>query len=209
MYERRQKERETGSVSWDHLYTAARKYNRSRLSGETKEKQTTSRWKTTWNAGKVTNVRAWEDKVALMCQAQPYKHSHIRKRLWELNLRAKLFIFYAFGFWASEDVSAHLGILVTLPWFGFLEMSTGIGSNSSSLPFSSHDMRRSESAVKEEEVKEWWRVGEKLTQPKKRKKKRKQLKNASRLNRRWSREGHSNNKPCILGGTSANESRGL
>lgn len=158
MYEWRQKERETGSVSWDHLYTAARKYNRSRL-WETKEKQTTSRWKTTWNAGKVTNVRAWEDKVALMCQAQPYKHSHIRKRLWELNLQAKLFIFYAFGFWASADVSAHLRILVTLPWFGFLEMSTGIGSNSSSLPFSSHDMRRSESVVKEEEVKEWWRVG--------------------------------------------------
>lgn len=41
----------------------------------------------------------------------------------------------------------------------------------------------------------------------KKKEKKKKRKNASRLNRRWSREGHSNNKPCILGGSSANESR--
>ena len=49
-------------------------------------------------------------------------------------------------------VSAHLGILLTLPWFEFLEMSTGIGSNSSSLPFPT-DMRKVESAVKDKEVK--------------------------------------------------------
>ena len=54
-------------------------------------------------------------------------------------------------FWASAGVSAHLGILLTLPWLEFLEMSTGIGSNSSSLPFSPHDMRKAESALKEEE----------------------------------------------------------
>lgn len=56
--------------------------------------------------------------------------------------------------WASAVWSAHLGILLTLPWFEFLEMSTGIGSNSSPLPFSPHDMRKAESAVKVEGVKD-------------------------------------------------------
>lgn len=44
--------------------------------------------------------------------------------------------------------SAHLGILLTLPWFMFLEMTTGIGSNSSLLPLSPHDIRKVESVVK-------------------------------------------------------------
>lgn len=50
--------------------------------------------------------------------------------------------------------SAHrLRIPLALPWFELLEISTGMGSNSSSLPFSPPDMRKAESAVKEEEVK--------------------------------------------------------
>lgn len=68
-----ERERETGSVSWDNLYTAASLQggrvrechsNRRRLSRQTTKSQTPARWTTTGNVTletkerKMTNVRA-------------------------------------------------------------------------------------------------------------------------------------------------------
>lgn len=47
-----------------------------------------------------------------------------------------------------SSANAHPRILLTLPRFLFWEMSTGIGSNSSPLPLSPHDMRKVESGDK-------------------------------------------------------------
>lgn len=71
-----------------------------------------------------------------------------------------------------------------LPWFEFLEMSTGIGSNSSSLAFCPHDMRRAESAVEGEGVKQD-AGGEKSTQPKKGGKQMEQSQSLLAMHLRW------------------------
>lgn len=49
---------------------------------------------------------------------------------------------------ASAVQALILGLLI-LPWFVFLEISTGIGSNSSLLALSPHDIRKVGSVMKE------------------------------------------------------------
>lgn len=108
----------------------------------------------------MANVRAWWGSKGLND-----KHTHTR--LLTSAVKGKSYDYWISSLVIHGSCGLHSGlqqvwvlisgVLLTLPWFEFLEISTGIGSNSSSLPFSPHDMRKAESAVKEEEVKEWWR----------------------------------------------------